>query len=253
MAATESSNFVRELKQVDQSTIKCIKFREGCLYYGQVEYPEQPKQAAEDASKEPVKAEKGKPDKGAKDLGQPAVHDSNAKKVRHGLGVQIQYRTDGSVISKYEGSWYKDKRQGFGIAYYSDKSSYHGTFKNDLREGNGTYRWPNGYSYEGEWKDDKMEGRGAFINPKGGSTSSHFQSNLMMVRKGIYMNPLMGEKDQEEFMEKREKIIQSALKASTPSEKSLIFEVIYDYGRIGSVLEFTKSKGRVPFFMSSKK
>lgn len=261
MAATESAIFAQKMKELDPQSLKCIKFREGCMYYGQVEYPEPPK-PKDDHPQEPAptkesqKQDKLKADKNQKDkdhsLPSPRT-DPHAKKFRNGLGVQMQYRSDGTIIAKYEGSWLKDKKHGFGIATYADKSVYYGSFKNDLREGKGTYRWSNGYAYEGEWKEDKMDGQGKFFNPKGGSIPSTFRNNWMLNRKGIYINPFLNEKDLEEFMDKREKSIQAAQKASTPSEKSLIFDVITTYDKIKSVLEFSKSKGRVPFFLSSKR
>lgn len=269
MALTESNKFIEKLHALEKGQLTCIKFREGNIYYGQVERVEvSTAQFKENSSKldhsspvlvaESIKPAKGKEDKtkGGKHIKEEDKDEEpaneNTMKVRHGLGVQIYYKPDGSVISKYEGSWFRGKKHGHASVVYPDKSSYVGHFKNDFREGRGLFRWTNGYIYDGEWKEDKMEGQGKLTTPKGEVISSYFRSNCIMARKGIYVNPFLSERESGELLEKRENTLQQAVKAATPSEKALIFEMVSQPDRIRAIIEFTKEKARVPLFLSTK-
>lgn len=272
MAASESEKFIQKLHSLDQSKLKCIKFREGCLYYGQVELVEITANqlienskleishipAAKEVPKEVAKTGKAKDEKGKgkepqKDTAtEEQVLPENMKWQRHGLGVQMYYRPDGTILAKYEGSWFRGKKQGHAVVTYPDKSTYVGNFKNDCRDGKGIFRWANGYTYDGDWKEDKMEGLGSIISPKGEIISSNFRSNGINAKKGIYLNPFLAEKDFKELLDKREEAIQKAAKAATPSEKGLVFETIGTLDRARAIIEFSKEKGRVPLFLSTR-
>jgi hypothetical protein len=59
-------------------------------------------------------------------------------------------RNEDGVMTKYEGNWDKDKKQGDGgIAVFKDGSIYTGSFKKDVFEGNGKFEWAYGHVYEG--------------------------------------------------------------------------------------------------------
>ena len=145
----EECAFPEVVKELDLSTMRCIKLREGSVYYGQIEEIE-------------IHSEN-----------KNFLHSSNineskntmTKKVRSGYGVQFNYKQDGNLIAKYEGYWYRGKKHGDAFVLYGDRSTYRGDYKNNVREGFGVYTWPTGYSYQGEWKDDKMDGNGVFKQP----------------------------------------------------------------------------------------
>ena len=48
--------------------------------------------------------------------------------IRHGYGLQLfnGFRNDDGVITKYEGHWDKNRKQGQGSAVYTDGSTYTG-------------------------------------------------------------------------------------------------------------------------------
>lgn len=48
------------------------------------------------------------------------------KKLRHGVGVQVFYRPDNSIMCKYEGHWVKGKKCGQGVTTYPDQSVFIG-------------------------------------------------------------------------------------------------------------------------------
>ena len=51
---------------------------------------------------------------------------AKVKKKRHGVGVQIFYRPDNSIMCKYEGHWDRNQKHGLGITTYPDQSVYIG-------------------------------------------------------------------------------------------------------------------------------
>jgi hypothetical protein len=61
---------------------------------------------------------------------------------------------DGRV---YYGEWLNNKRHGFGIQVWNEKSKHHGAvyigqWENEMFEGYGIYFYPDGRRYEGKWK-----------------------------------------------------------------------------------------------------
>ena len=63
---------------------------------------------------------------------------------------------------KYEGTWERSMKNGYGIEKYGDKSEYRGCYLNGKKEGIGYYQWKDGSSYEGEYKEDKLYGYGIY-------------------------------------------------------------------------------------------
>lgn len=69
--------------------------------------------------------------------------------LRHGNGA-ITYRL---TKSKYEGQWFKGKRQGKGKLTYADGTVYEGDFKNDQFHGFGKLTSPQKDVFEGKFKN----------------------------------------------------------------------------------------------------
>ena len=86
------------------------------------------------------------------------------KRVRHGVGVQIFPSPEGGFLYKYEGNWDRDRKNGEGRCYFSDKSCYLGQMKYDVMDGYGQHTWENGNIYQGNWKNGRFEGGGKFVH-----------------------------------------------------------------------------------------
>lgn len=80
------------------------------------------------------------------------------------LGELPEYK---GLTRSYEGEWVGDKRDGFGIVRYSNRSSYEGNFRDDQYNGFGKFFWPSGEYYEGDWVKGVMTGRGVYSWPSG--------------------------------------------------------------------------------------
>ncbi|SBT75735.1 conserved Plasmodium protein, unknown function [Plasmodium ovale] len=65
--------------------------------------------------------------------------------------------------SLYEGSYEKEKKEGFGKLTKNNKEFYYGNFKNGKKKGLGFQKYPNGDFYYGEWKNNKKDGRGIYF------------------------------------------------------------------------------------------
>ena len=118
---------------MDTSKFECFRNRhDGSVYYGEVViYDKVTKQLVSESDLQKVKA-----------LPKADFH-MNYEKLRHGYGLQIYngQRNQEGVLTKYEGFWHFDKRNGKGFAVYTDGSTYKGDFKNDKHDGHGCYRW----------------------------------------------------------------------------------------------------------------
>ena len=102
------------------------------------------------------------------------------KVIRHGSGVQIFGVNDTNYLYKYEGEWVKDKKQGKGIFYFSDKSIFEGNFMNDTFHGYGKFTFPSNDVYIGEWKEGKMDGEGEFKHHDGHVLKGLFKNNYYL-------------------------------------------------------------------------
>ena len=80
--------------------------------------------------------------------------------VRHGHGLQLfsGQKNDDGIITKYEGSWLKNKKHGQGSAVFTDGSSYKGKFNRDQMDGAGIYTWVQGHEYKGSFREGQMDG-----------------------------------------------------------------------------------------------
>ena len=67
----------------------------------------------------------------------------------------------------YEGSFYGNKKNGFGKFYYSNDEFYEGDFLNDKIEGNGIYHFKNGDIWEGIFQNKRKNGVGIMIRKNG--------------------------------------------------------------------------------------
>jgi hypothetical protein len=117
----DPANF--EFSKIDKSNFVCLKFEDSSIYYGEVAlFDEQHNEVSESALKkyndEFEKKLKEKP-------GQDQVKKLFKKK-RHGSGVQMFTRSDGSILCKYEGQWECGFKSGEGVATYPDGSVYAG-------------------------------------------------------------------------------------------------------------------------------
>ena len=78
----------------------------------------------------------------------------------------------------YNGTFKKDKYNGFGVYHYHDGSVYEGNFENNVKSGQGTYTWPNGDVYIGNFENDAENGFGIYRHKIGGFYKGHFKNEL---------------------------------------------------------------------------
>lgn len=64
---------------------------------------------------------------------------------------------------RYDGSWRKSVKYGFGKIIYPDGSRYEGEWKTDYKHGFGAYYYPNGDVYEGGWYKGLRHGLGTYV------------------------------------------------------------------------------------------
>ena len=110
--------------------------------------------------------------------------------LRNGHGISNLYLND-ELYSTYEGEYFNDQRNGYGVyenimksvkyvgEYKDGKKNGQGTytrddgvkfvgeFKDGLANGQGTHTWPDGQKFVGEFKDGKRNGQGTFTWPDG--------------------------------------------------------------------------------------
>ena len=110
--------------------------------------------------------------------------------LRNGHGISNLYLND-ELYSTYEGEYFNDQRNGYGVyenimksvkyvgEYKDGKKNGQGTytrddgvkfvgeFKDGLANGQGTHTWPDGQKFVGEFKDGKRNGQGTHTWPNG--------------------------------------------------------------------------------------
>ena len=74
-------------------------------------------------------------------------------------GYGIEMFGDGSI---YYGEYLKNKKHGIGTYIWNNNDKYQGEFKNGLPDGLGYYNDSINRSYSGEWKNGKINGLGLF-------------------------------------------------------------------------------------------
>ena len=83
-----------------------------------------------------------------------------------------------SRTNMYEGQYYRDKKQGFGIFKWASGNMYIGQYKSDEREGIGEMRWTDGSIYVGQWERGIQHGYGRMIFPDGSVKEGLFDNNV---------------------------------------------------------------------------
>lgn len=129
------------------------------------------------------------------------------KKMKHGYGKLTIPTSEDLPVESYEGDWFEDKMQGFGIYNYPDGSVYHGEWKQNKHSGQGVFEFANGTKYSGEWADHLMNGPGEFTDHLGRTWKGEY-------RKGIYDSRGQNNLSKALAIEKREKELKIDLKAA---------------------------------------
>jgi len=100
--------------------------------------------------------------------------------MKHGEG-ELHY-VDGS---KYNGSFRKDVRDGFGVMVDNqNQTEYYGYWKDNEKDGFGTMIFKDGTVYEGDWRDGKQGGKGILRLPNGDRIKGFWDGNNIL--KGAY-------------------------------------------------------------------
>lgn len=93
---------------------------------------------------------------------------------RSGKGSILYKRTNNC----YEGSFYNDKIQGFGVYKWINGDQYVGNFKNNLMDGFGVYKWSNGDVYQGNYYKGMRNNQGRlFFNEENKLYIGNFVKN----------------------------------------------------------------------------
>ena len=90
-------------------------------------------------------------------------------------GYGIYYDSNGD---KYEGEFIDDRYDGYGIIYCSNGDRYEGEFRNGLAEGYGVFYFSNKGKYEGEFHNGVKDGYGIFYYSNGGKYEGEFYNDL---------------------------------------------------------------------------
>jgi len=95
----------------------------------------------------------------------------------------------GYPLDVYEGSWSKDKFNGFGVYTYdikqADAYKYEGYWVDGKKEGQGKMYLFMGY-YDGNWHDDKRNGTGTFYEKNGTVTKGKWENNVQIAIDSVY-------------------------------------------------------------------
>jgi len=78
----------------------------------------------------------------------------------------------------YEGTYLKDKKEGFGIFKWASGNIYRGQYKEDEREGIGEMRWVDGSCYIGQWERGIQHGYGRMRFVDGSVKEGLFENNI---------------------------------------------------------------------------
>ena len=78
----------------------------------------------------------------------------------------------------YEGQYFTDKKQGFGIFKWASGNIYRGQYKNDERDGIGEMHWTDGSIYIGQWSRGIQHGYGRMFFSDGTTKEGYFKNNV---------------------------------------------------------------------------
>lgn len=203
-----------DLSKMDTSHFECLSFQDGGVYFGEI------------------------------------TVEADGSRLRHGKGIQMYTRPDGSLLCKYEGEWVKGKKTGKALVTYPDGSIYDGTLINDLKEGYGTFIWPNGDSYSGSWESDKMSGQGTFKHREGKEFEGHFKNNYVYLGGTLAVNPFLSLTEIEEYKHKQD-FIQVQKEDRRKNEKRIV-EVVKNRDHCIDLMVKAKESKMLAFLVSTK-
>lgn len=83
-----------------------------------------------------------------------------------------------SRTNMYEGQYFRDKKQGFGLFKWASGNVYKGQYKADEREGIGEMCWTDGSVYIGQWERGIQHGYGKMVFPDGTVKEGLFDNNV---------------------------------------------------------------------------
>eukprot|EP00826_Nyctotherus_ovalis_P046735 TRINITY_DN5316_c0_g2_i1.p1 TRINITY_DN5316_c0_g2~~TRINITY_DN5316_c0_g2_i1.p1 ORF type:complete len:310 (+),score=47.77 TRINITY_DN5316_c0_g2_i1:435-1364(+) len=96
--------------------------------------------------------------------------------LKHGFG---KYRKSKELSTNmYEGQYFKDKKQGFGVFKWASGNLYIGQYEADEREGIGKMCWTDGSVYIGQWERGIQNGYGVMTFPDGTVKQGLFENNI---------------------------------------------------------------------------
>jgi hypothetical protein len=84
--------------------------------------------------------------------------------------------------NRYEGQFFKGKKDGKGKCTWASGDTYEGYWKEDKKHGRGVYKWPDGERHEGQFEDGIMHGEGTRREPNGKEYRGLWE-NDKLVRK----------------------------------------------------------------------
>ena len=70
--------------------------------------------------------------------------------MKHGKGKWK--KSNSANTNNYDGEYYMDKKNGYGVFIWASGNIYKGNYKDDERDGFGEMFWVDGSYYQGEWK-----------------------------------------------------------------------------------------------------
>lgn len=171
--------------------------------------------------------------------------------LRHGNGIQVWLRIDGSMICKYEGQWVKGEKIGLCSIVYPDGSQYSGKVVNGSKECiNGIYLWCNGDVYEGHFRDDRMDGTGVFTpeskidNKKEGV----YRNNYYHCGGSNYVNPLVSDEESERVLD----TIDNLIKMKSKTDAKFSFENVKSFNTMCDFIDRSNTNKRIPLVLATK-
>ena len=88
-------------------------------------------------------------------------------------------------ILYYDGLFFQEEKNGFGIEYYPEKGYYRGEFQDGRRHGNGHLFYNDGTNYKGNFMNDMFHGYGEYFNKNGSDFINRQSLSNIYIRNGI--------------------------------------------------------------------